>query len=333
MPVTIEDISKQLGVSISTVSRALNGKADVSEATKERVQQVAQKMGYQPSAAARNLRRQRTEKIGFVFNDAISHFSDYFAEIIAGATTEAEENGHNIVLYTNKGDSADGLLNLCKTREVDGLILVWNHVPSAIIDPLIAEGLPFVILGRRVNHPQASYITPDNYNGAMALMQHLLSLGHTRIGFITRPLMKLTYVDRFAAYTDALENAGIPFDSSLVVETEGGKECNSLATKQLLDLPVPPTAAIAFHDLIAVDVLTVILERGLRVPQDIALAGFDGLNASLLVKPSITTVKQPLREIGEQSVQALLRCIENSKQPPIQKTLPVQLEIRESTSG
>lgn len=331
MPVTIEDISKQLGVSISTVSRALNGKVDVSEATKERVRQAAQEMGYQPSAAARNLRRQRTEKIGFVFNVAISQISDYFAEIIAGASTAAEENGHNIVLYTNIGHSAGSLLNLCKAREVDGLILVWDHVPSVIIDSLLEEGLPFVILGRRVNHPEASFVTPDNYNGALALMQHLLNLGHTRIGFIDRPGMKLTHVDRFTGYKNSLENAGLLFDPALVVTTEGEPGSNKLATYQLLDLPSPPTAVIAFHDLIAIDALEAIWERGLRVPQDIALTGFDGLSASLFVKPSITTVKQPLRKIGEQSVKALLRFLANNQQQPIQITLPVQLEIREST--
>ncbi len=333
MPVTIEDISKQLGVSISTVSRALNGKVDVSEATKERVQQVAQEMGYQPSAAARNLRRQRTEKIGFVFNTAISGISDYFAEIIAGATTAAEENGHNIVLYTNAGHSPDELLKLCKAREVDGLVLVWDHVPATVIDPLLEEALPFVILGRRVNHHQASYVSPDNYNGALALMRHLLDLGHMRIGFIDRPAMKLTHVDRFAAYRDALEGASIPFDPSLVIATDGEQSNNQSATYQLLDLPSPPTAVIAFHDLIAIDALEAILERGLHVPRDIALAGFDGLSASLLTKPSITTVKQPLRKIGEQSVQALLCFLANNKQQPIQITLPVQLEIRESTIG
>ena len=334
MPITIDDIAQQMGVSKSTVSRALNGRVDVSQATRQRILQAAREMGYHPSAAARSLARQRTNKLGFVFNDTISYFSDYFAEIIVGATTTAEENGHNIVLYTNEGDSPDGLLSLCKAREIDGVILVWDHVPSIIIDPLLAEGLPFVILGRRVNHPRASFIAPDNYNGALALMRHFIDLGHTRIGFTSRRLtMKLTREDRFAAYKDALKKAGIPFDPTLVVETEGGQPDNSLAADQLLDLPDPPTAIFAFHDLVAADILETILKRGLRVPQDIALAGFDGLNASRHAKPSITTVKQPLHEIGRQSVQALLRRIENHNQPPIQITLPVQLAIRESTTG
>lgn len=289
-------------------------------------------LGYRPRSAARNLRRQRTDKIGFFINSAVTHISDYFAEIIVGATTAAEENDHNIVLYTNEGHSPQRLLSLWQAREVDGLILVWDHVPATVIDQL-AQKLPFVILGRRVNHPQASYIAPDNYNGASALMRHLLDLGHRRIGFMARPSLKLTHVDRFAAYKDALENAGISFDPTLVVETKFEPGSNYLATAQLLDLVEPPTAIFAFHDLVAVDALQAILERGLRVPQDIALAGFDGLKISLLTSPPITTVKQPLRDIGEQTVHALLRLIQNSEQLPIQMTLPVQLDIRQSTIG
>lgn len=333
MSVTINDISKRLGISISTVSRALNGKADVSQATREHVLQTAREMGYYPSAAARNLRRQRTDKIGFVFNSNVTYISDYFAEIIVGATTAAEENGHNIVLYTNESDSAERLLKLWQTREVDGLILVWDHVPAAVIDQLIVDTLPFVILGRRVNHAQASYIAPDNYNGALALMHHLLDLGHRRIGFTARPAMKLTHADRFAAYKVALESAGIAFDSTLVVDTKFEPGNSYAATLKLLNLPEPPTAIFAFHDLVAVDALQAILERGLRVPQDMALAGFDGLKASLLTTPPITTVKQPLRDIGGQSIHTLLRLIENNEQSPIQVTLPVQLDIRPSTAG
>lgn len=332
MTVKIEDISQQLGISISTVSKALNGYSDVSPETRDRVLEIARDLGYHPRSAARNLRRQRTEKIGFIFSSNITYISDYFAEIIVGATTAAEDNGHNIVLYTNEDQLPERLLSLWQAREVDGLILVWDHVPLVIIDQLVGK-LPFVILGRRVNHPQASYIAPDNYNGALGLMQHLFDLGHRRIGFMSRPSLKLTHADRFAAYKDALANADIPFDPTLVVETKFEPGSNYTAMTKLLDLAGPPTAVFAFHDLVAVDALQAILERGLRIPQDIALAGFDGLKTSLLTSPPITTVKQPLRDIGEQSVYALLRLIENNEQLPIQMTLPVQLDIRQSTIG
>ncbi len=331
MSVTIEELSKHLGISVSTVSKALNGYADVSTATKERVLAAAQAFEYQPSSAARNLRRGRTDKIGFVFNNAFTFISDYFAEVIVGATAAAESQGNNIVLYTNEGDSPESLLNLFRTREVDGFIIVWNHVPVAIIDMLLTANVPFVILGRRVGHEKASYIAPDNYNGAIALMDHLLELGHKRIGFTTRPSMGRTNEDRFNAYKDSLQQAGIDYDPALVVETKIERRSGYYAMNRLLDLSDPPTAVFAFHDFVAIDAQQAILDRGLRIPQDIALAGFDGLRTSLFTSPPITTVKQPLAQIGQESILALLKLIEDNTHPPIQKTLPVELVIRQST--
>ncbi|KAA3655755.1 MAG: LacI family transcriptional regulator [Chloroflexi bacterium] len=331
MSVTIEELSKHLGISVSTVSKALNDRADVSLATKERVLAAAREFDYQPSSAARNLRRGRTDKIGFVFNNAFTFISDYFAEVIVGATAAAENHGNNIVLYTNDGNSPESLLNLFRTREVDGFIIVWNHVPVAIIDMLLQANVPFVILGRRVGHKQASYIAPDNYNGATALMEHLLELGHRRIGFTTRPSMGRTNEDRFNAYKDSLQKAGIAYDPDLVVSTKLEWYSGYHAMNKLLDLPEPPTAVFAFHDFVAIDAQQAILDRGLRIPEDIALAGFDGLRTSLVTSPPITTVRQPLVQIGQESIKALLQLIENKNQPPIQKTLPVDLIIRQST--
>ena len=333
MSIKIKDISKQLGISVSTVSKALNGYEDVSQATRDRVQEAARTLGYRASASARNLRRGRTDKIGFVFNNALTYISDYFAEIIVGATAAAEKHDNNIVLYTNEGDSPDSLLNLVQAREVDGFILVWNHVPQTMIEMLQKANVPFVVLGRRVRHPEASYIAPDNYNGARALMAHLLELGHRRIGFTTRPSMGLTNEDRFKAYKDSLREANIEYVPQLVVETKIEPRSGYTAMNQLLDLPEPPTAVFAFHDFVAIDAQRAVLERGLRIPQDIALAGFDGLRTSLFTSPPITTVSQPLTDIGQESVLALLRRIEDNTLPPIQKTLPVTLQIRQSTLG
>ncbi len=333
MSVKIKDISEHLGISVSTVSKALNGYDDVSQQTRSLVQETARTLGYRASASARNLRRGRTDKIGFVFNNALTFISDYFAEIIVGATAAAEQNDNNIVLYTNEGDSPDSLLNLVQAREVDGFILVWNHVPKAMIEMLLKANVPFVVLGRRVRHPMASYIAPDNYQGAKALMQHLFDLGHQRIGFTTRPSMGLTHEDRYQAYKDALAEANLPYIPELVVETKIEPLSGYHAMNTLLDLPNPPTAVFAFHDFVAIDAQRAALERGVRIPEDIALAGFDGLRLSLFTSPSITTVAQPLNEIGRESVYAILERIKDNSQPPIQKTLPVRLLPRQSTQG
>ncbi|WP_420641531.1 LacI family DNA-binding transcriptional regulator [Candidatus Leptofilum sp.] len=331
MSITIEELSKHLGISVSTVSKALNGYADVASTTRERVMTAARELDYQPSSVARNLRRGRTDKIGFVFNNAFTFIRDYFAEVIIGATAAAESHGNNIVLYTNDGHSPESLLSLFRSRDVDGFVIIWNHVPAAFIDVLLEANVPFVILGRRVEHEQASFIAPDNYNGARTLMEHLFSLGHRRIGFTTRPAMGHTNEDRFNAYKDALQTAGIPYDPALVVETQIESRSGYYAVNQLLNLAEPPTAVFAFHDFVAIDAQQAILDRGLRIPQDIALAGFDGLRTSLFTAPPITTVSQPLAQIGQESVLTLLHLIGDNTHPPIQKTLPVELVIRQST--
>lgn len=333
MSVTIEDISKKLKLSTSTVSKALNGYKDVSEKTRELVTDTAKELGYQPSAAARNLRRQRTDKIGFVFNNSLMFISDYFAEVIVGATKAAETAGNNIVLYTNEGDSPDSLIRLIRAREVDGFVLVWNHVPADIVDLLLEEGIPFVVLGRRVGHPQASWISPDNYSGAYQLMEHLYSLGHRSIGFMTRPSMGRTHEDRFNAYKDFLAHKNIAIDEDLIVETKIEPLSGYRAAHKLLNLPNPPSAIFAFHDYVAIDAHQAIVERGLNIPDDVALVGFDGLRVSEFTSPPITTVSQPLATIGEESIMTLLDHVADSTLPPIQKTLPVELIVRQSTAG
>lgn len=331
MSVTIEKLSKHLGISVSTVSKALNGYADVAPRTREKVFAAARELNYQPSSAARNLRRGRTDKIGVVTNNAFTYISDYFAEVIIGATGAAESLGNNLVLYTHDVNSPEKLISLFRSREVDGFVIIWSHVPATTVDMLLAANVPFVVLGRRVAHEQASYIAPDNYKGAIDLMSHLLDLGHRRIGFTTRPTMGRTNEERYNAYKDSLAKAAIPYDADLVVETVPEQRSGYHAMNQLLDLPEPPTAVFAFHDFVAIDAQQAILDRGLRIPQDVALAGFDGLRTSLFTSPPITTVRQPLTEIGQESILTLLRLIDNNNQPPIQKTLPVELIVRQST--
>ncbi|MFT5195627.1 MAG: DNA-binding LacI/PurR family transcriptional regulator [Candidatus Promineifilaceae bacterium] len=333
MPVTIEDISKKLKLSISTVSKALNGYSDVSDKTRKLVTETAKELGYHPSAAARNLRRQHTDKIGFVFNNSLMYIGDYFAEVIVGATAAAEAAGNNIILYTNEGDSPESLIKLIRAKEVDGFALVWNHVPARLTDMLLDEGTPFVVLGRRVGHPQASYVAPDNYQGAIDLMQHLYDLGHRRIGFTTRPSMGRTNEDRFNAYKDFLTKNGITIDQDLIVETKTEPFSGYHATNKLLDLDDRPTAIFAFHDYVAIDAHQAIVERGLNIPGDVALAGFDGLRTSLFTTPPITTVRQPLEQIGRESIMTLLERIKDNSLPPIRKILPVVLQPRQSTVG
>ncbi len=330
MSVTIEDISRQLGISVSTVSKALNDYPDVSQDTRERVKSTALALDYHPSSVARNLRLGRTDKIGLLINNPISFISEYISEIMTGAALIAEAQNQNIILYTTAVDQPNSIKRICRSREVDGLVLIYEP-STAVIDVLEKEMMPFVVFGRRVKSPNASFIAPNNQDGAFRLTMHLIEQGHQRIGFTTRPQLGTVSEDRFAGYRLALREAGITFDPQLVVETviEPRSGCRALET--MLNLPEPPTALFAFYDLMAVDAVQAAQERGLRVPEDIAIAGFDGLRSSLITTPAITTVQQPLQEMGQAATEILLKRIQDKTLPPEQQVLPIELIIREST--
>jgi DNA-binding LacI/PurR family transcriptional regulator len=334
MSVTIEDIAQQLGIAVSTVSKALNDYADVSQETKDRVLAAASQLDYHPSAAARNLRRRRTDKIGFSFSFPVSLMSDYISRLITGAVAAAEQQGFNLILYPLLVDQVKQLTQICRAREVDGLLLLGRaHMEQTTIALLKQEDIPFVVVGRRVESPEVSYVTPDHAAGALAITRHLIDLGHRRIAFTTRPELGITSRDRLASYKQALIEAGIAYDESLVVPTSTEPGHDYAAMNSLLDLPHPPTAVFAIHDTVALECLRAAADRGLQVPEDVAIAGFDDWRASLTSQPPLTTVHPPLPEIGLRATEILLAHVADPNLPPERVTLPVELVIRQSTVG
>jgi DNA-binding LacI/PurR family transcriptional regulator len=334
MPVTIEDIAQRLNLSVSTVSKSLNGYSDVSPKTRERVLAIARQLDYHPSATARNLRRQRTEKIGFSFSFPISVMSDYVSRLITGAVTAAESKGYNLILYPLLDDQGNQLIRLCRAREVDGLLLLGRaHMEQTTITILEQESLPFVVVGRRVENSDVSFVTPDHSGGALAVTRHLIELGHRRIAFTTRDELGITSRDRLASYRQALYEAGISFAQELVVPTTTVPGSSYQAMSTLLDLPQPPTAVFAIHDTVALECLQAIKDRGLRVPDDVAIAGFDDWRDSLTAVPPLTTIHPPLIDVGLRATEILLARVADRSLPPVRLTLPVELVIRQSTVG
>lgn len=331
MPVNIEDISKQLGLSVSTISKALNGYPDVSEGTRALVLEKARKLGYQPSAAARNLRRGRTDKIGLLVNHSLRYISEYLAEVIAGVALAAEKNGKNIILYTETVAQPDELIRICRSGEFDGALLVWANPEVGLLQTIENEAMPYLVFGRRVEYEFSSYVAPDNFDGAYQLTRHLIELGHQRLGFMSRPMHGPINDDRFGGYRQALQDADLSVDESLIVPTSLEPDSGYHAMNSMLDKHKPPTAVFAFYDLLAVDALRAATERGLRVPDDVAIVGFDGLRSSMIANPPITTVRQPLQEMGREAVRLLLMQIEDRDLPPQRLTYPVELLVRPST--
>ena len=332
MSITIEDISRQLGLSVSTVSKALNDYSDVSEATKKRVRETALTLGYTPSAAARSLRRQRTDKIGFSYGYPTTYIGEYASRLINGAVTAAEQEGYNLTLYPFTEDRFDQLMYIVRAREVDGLLLMRGISWRRTVDWLKRERMPFVVLGRRVDDPAISFVTPDDFDSGALITRHLLELGHQRIAFITRSALEFSE-DRIAGYAQALEQSNIPFDESLLARTEMAPGTAYQAVNRLLSLPTPPTAVIGLNDPVAIECLQAVLDRGLRVPEDVAVAGSDDIRDSLAVTPALTTLHPPLAEIGRLAMDALLAQVADPGRPATQIKLPVELVVRQSTTG
>ena len=329
MPTTIRDLARELQLSLATVSKALNGYEDVAPETRALVLQRARERGYAPRAAARNLRRGRTDKIALFLNTSIEYVVDYLSAIIPGAVLSAQGFGQNLLLYTQTDADPEPLRQVCRAGEIDGVILFANHYDRDTIEELLASRFPFVVMGRAIEDERVSFVAPDNYDGAYQATTYLVSQGHRRIAFLSRPELDTAHLARCQGYQDALRAAGIPLDEDLIVPTYIEAESGRAPTRALLELPERPTAIFAFHDRVAIDVIQELGAAGLAIPQDVAVIGFDGLRAGLMTQPKLSTVRQPLERIGERVVEIIQRQI---LEPgvAIQETVPVALELRES---
>ena len=331
MPTTIRDLARELQVSLATVSKALNGYDDVAPETRAMVQRAARELGYAPSAAARNLRRGRTDKIALFLNTSIDYIVDYLTAIIPGAVRRAQGYGKNLLLYTLTDDDPLPLLQACRAGEIDGVILFASHYDRDTIEELLASQFPFVVMGRAIDDERVSYVAPDNYDGAYQATRYLIQKGHRRIAFLSRPELDTAHEARSRGYRDALRAAGIEPDEELILPTRIEAESGRAPTRKLLALPERPTAIFAFHDQVAVDVIQEVKAAGLAIPQEMAVMGFDGLRAGLMTQPPLSTVRQPLEHIGERVVEIIQQRIIDPGAPPTREVVPVELELREST--
>lgn len=332
MSVTIEDIAKQLDLSVSTVSKALNGYSDVSRVTRDRILTAAQALGYHPNMAARSLRTQHTGKIGLVVNYPINIVDDFLSELIPGAAAAAEEADYNIILYTSVGQYPERLVKICRAKEVDGLLLLWPAQLDETIHLMKQERMPYIVLPRRVPQADVSYIAADHMASGQLLARHLIELGHRRIGFINCPELHETSRDRHHSYRQALIDASIPYDETLVIATDAQDSDNGKELlESFLNQEEPPTAILCFTDRIAMRILAAAHERGLAIPEELSIAGHDGILTSGMTVPALTTVRQPIPMIGRLAVESLLAHVADNTLSPSQHTLPVQLVVRDST--
>jgi len=337
MPTTIHDVARRLNLSITTISRALDGYDDVADATRQRVLQVAREMGYVPSRAARQLRRNRADALGYILPTHDPRFTDpFFAEFMAGLGDEAAAHNLDLLVSTAPpGEEAERQLyaRWVHGRRVDGLVLSRMRRQDWRTEFLAARGLPFVCLGRADASADHVWIEADARAGFAALVAHLASLGHRRIAYVGAPADLALQADRHGGYCDGLAAAGLPIDPDLVTEGDLTRRGGQAAARRLLALPNPPSAILAANDLTAIGVMRAAQECGLVLGRDLAVAGYDGIEAGEHTQPALTTLSVPVYDMARRLAAMLVCLIAGERLDPSQVMLQPELVIRDSSGG
>jgi LacI family transcriptional regulator len=337
MPITIRNVAKKLGLSITTVSRALDGYDDVADRTRARVIRTAREMGYVPSRAARQLRRQRADAIGYILPASGSQFTDpFFSLFIAGLGDEATSHNLDLLVSTAApGGTAERQIyaRWVQSRLVDGIVLNRMRVRDWRARYLAQNKFPFVAHGHTHLRLDFPYIEMDSRNVFILLVKHLVERGHRRIAYIGGPRDVTLQADRFAGYQEGLTRTGIPFNESYVVEGDLTRNGGYQAAQHLLALPEPPTAIIGANDMSAIGAMRAAHERGLVVGRDLAVAGYDGTEDSEHTQPALTTVKQPIYDTARQLVRMLIARIDGKELAEPHVIIQPELIVRASTGG
>ncbi|MWB97641.1 LacI family DNA-binding transcriptional regulator [Agromyces seonyuensis] len=329
--VTLAQLAELAGVSLSTVSKVLNGRTDVSAATRAKVEALLEAHGYRRRGAG----EPRSELIELVFPELQSVWS---MEIIGGVEAVARTHGLSVVL-TESGDrhapAEDWVDGVLRRRPV-GVVLVFSDLPPAMKRKLRSRAIPFAIVDPAGDPaPDVPSVGSANWSGGLMATRHLIELGHRRIGMISGPDDMMCSLARIDGYRSAMGTAGLPLDDALVrygdFEVDGGRT----GAAALLDLADPPTAIFAGSDLQALGVLETAYARGIRVPEQLSVVGYDDIPAARWVTPALTTVHQPLRRMGASAAELVIQlaAAETPEQPTPRMDLATHVVVRQSTAA
>lgn len=329
MRVTIAEVARRARVSKTTVSRVLNNKADVDAATAVRVREVIAATGYIPSAGAVGLARGVTRTVGMLVPGLTW---PWMGEVLQGIADVVEAKGYGLLLSTaNRGaDSLAQFSRQVSAKAFDGLLLI--EPPEAVrhLRVLHDSGLPVVLVDDRVRVPAFPSVGTNNRQAGSDAAKHLLSLGRTRLAVVTGPREFACTADRLGGFRDAVRDAGHTLDPQLIIEGDFTTESGYAATRQLLASGPEFDGVFAHNDLSAVGVLAALYETGRRVPGDVAVIGFDDIPMAAHTRPPLTTIHQPLREMGETAARELLARLGGTPPPTEPVIVPTTLVVRES---
>ncbi len=329
---TISDVAKRAGVSTMTVSRVINNSGYISQETRERVEKALAELDYVPNALARSLRFKQTKTIALVITDITNPF---FTTLARGVEDVASEQGFSVIFCNTDESETDEseYMSVLLQKQVDGVLLVPACGASESVALLQTRAVPVVVLDRRISGVQVDTVRCDSEKGAYELVQHLLALGHRRIGVLSGPADVSTATDRVLGYRRALHDAGLTVDPRLILHDEFNEAGGYAMTRRVLATTPRPTAFFAGNNFIAMGALHALRDAGLGVPQDISLVAFDDIPVAFIMDPFLTVMAQPAYDMGKRATELLLaRLVGEGAAEPQEVILPTQLIVRRSSA-
>lgn len=326
---TMDDVARAAQVSVSTVSHVINSTRKVHAQTTLRVQQAIEALGYIPNSLARSLARSATSTIGVAIPALSNH---YFAETVQAIDTACDKHGLMMMLTDTHDDPAQELrvIQSLHQRRVDGILLASSSDPEGLTHKYLkANQIPTVLVDRIHDQP-FDQVGVENVQSTARMVAHLIALGHRRIGFVSGTPASSTSPERMQGYRQALEAAGITLDASLVECGYSSNDAAQLATRKLLQLAQPPTAIMTSNNLMTIGAMHTLRDMGIKVPDDMALVGFDDFDWAAFFNPRLTVIRQPLQQQGSLAVQLLMQRIQTPDMAYTTHRLQPELMIRDS---
>lgn len=338
MPVDIREVARRSGVSMATVSRALNGRPDVSDATRSRIEEIARELGYSPNQQARALVRRRSDMVGLIWETGYVETEGrqpFLQDLLVGLKMALVDTGYHLMLLSprTKENGVNAFVQAAMQHGLDGVVLMGVNEHEPAVDTLIKSGRPCVGLDLLVTGDRAAYVSSDNKGGAALAVQHLYELGHRRIATIAGPLPLMAAEDRLTGFHEAMAELDLPVPEGYVQSGDFFLHSGYVAMEALLALKTRPTAVFVAGDEMAVGAMQAIVDAGLEVAKDISIVGYDDIELAAVVRPALTTISQDYRAMGRVAVALLTSIMEagDDAPAPTPQHVPGQLLVRAST--
>jgi len=335
MVVTIKDVAREAGVSHTTVSRALRGNPHISMDTTEKILRLAKDMGYEPSAAARSLKTNRSQVLGVI----VSSIDDpFFSEILQGIDDTAQQKGYSLFIAASQRirQREKAIVRTMREHRVDGVIICSTPFSIEQSHQLSSFDIPIVIINNQSSEDHQYSIYHDDLHGSRQVMKHLIKLGHKRIGYLGYSHAGRTDLKRMSGYQEQMQAAGLPINEGYVIEADSSDlHCGETLAQKFLSLPQPPTAIFCFNDLLAIGLMHGLQEKGIHIPGEISVAGFDNITYSAYTNPPLTTFDQHKRSIGIKAAELILSILYDNQEQVTDTRIQLlqgSLLVRKSTS-